>query len=188
VHVADNGIDAEWERVLTAGEAPTALEPLLQLGLNVFQHKKRGAGPGNRADIVSALVTEPRRAVLAVEIRTGKTLASYVLWTTVDLSVDQHETLRTAILDEYSDDATVPIHAHVVGPAELGAMINDLPHLRSAFFATDAFQDWCLSSRRISASPSRSIRRGDPRRSLAETAQSTSSAPRSIVRRCGRSS
>jgi hypothetical protein len=28
VHVADNGIDAEWKRILTAGEAPTALDPV----------------------------------------------------------------------------------------------------------------------------------------------------------------
>src|ERR1700688_4949040 len=71
VHVADNGIDAEWERVLAAGEAPTAPEPLLQPGLNVFQYKKRGAGPGNRADIVRGLVAEVRRAVVDVETRTG---------------------------------------------------------------------------------------------------------------------
>jgi hypothetical protein len=29
VHIADSGIDAEWERVLTAGRAPMALEPFL---------------------------------------------------------------------------------------------------------------------------------------------------------------
>ena len=144
VHVADNGIDAEWERVLSAGEAPP-LEALLRPGVNVFQYKKRGAAPGNRADIVSALVAELRRAVLDVEIRTGKTLASYVLWTNVDLSVDQHERIRAAILDGHSEDEPAPIHANVVGAAELAAMINDLPHLRSAFLTTDAFQDWGLS-------------------------------------------
>jgi hypothetical protein len=145
VHVADNGIDAEWEHVLTAAEAPTALDPLLQPGLNVFQYKKRGAGPGNRADIVARLVAEVRGAVVDVERRTGKKLASYVLWTNVDLSVDQHERLRAAILDEHPVDATVTIHSNVIGAAGLAAMINDLPHLRSAFFVTDAFQDWGLS-------------------------------------------
>jgi hypothetical protein len=145
VHVADNGIDAEWQRILAAREAPTSLEPLLQPGLNVFQYKRRGGGPGKRADIVRGLVAEVRRAVVDVETRTGKTLASYVLWTNVDLSVDQHERLRAAILDGRSDDGRVPIHANVVGAAELAAIINDLPHLRSAFFVTDAFQDWGLS-------------------------------------------
>ncbi len=145
VHVADNGIDAEWERVLTPGEAPTALEPLLQPGLNVFQYKKRGAGPGNRADIVARLVAEVRGAVVDVKTRTGKTLASYVLWTNVDLSVDQHERLRASILDGHPADKPVPIVANVVGAAEFAAIINDLPHLRSAFFVTDAFQDWGLS-------------------------------------------
>ena len=145
VHVADNGIDAEWEGVLTAGEAPTSLEPLLQPGLNVFQYKRRGAGPGNWAGIVRGLVAEVRRAVVDVETRTGKTLASYVLWTNVDLSVDQHERLRAAILDGRSDDGRGPIHANVIGGAEFAAVINDLPHLRSAFFVTDAFQDWGLS-------------------------------------------
>jgi hypothetical protein len=145
VHVADNGVDAEWERALTAEEAPTALKPLLQPGLNVFQYKKRGAGPGNRADIVAGLVAELRRAVVDVETRTGKTLASYVLWMNVDLSVDQHERLRAAILDGHSADEGVPIDANIIGAAELAAIINDLPHLRSAFFATDAFQDWGLS-------------------------------------------
>src|SRR5260370_35179938 len=66
VHVADNGIDAEWQRILTAREAPTSLEPLLQPGLNVFQYKRRGAGPGNRADLVRGLVAEERRAVIDV--------------------------------------------------------------------------------------------------------------------------
>ena len=37
---------------------------------------------------------------------------------------------------------TAELYTDVVGAAKLAAFLNDLPHLRSAFFATIAYQDW----------------------------------------------
>jgi len=141
VNVADNGIDAEWEGDLTQQDV-TALEPFLRPGFNVFQYKMRGTGPGNRAKEVAKLKREVGGAANAVSSRTGYELASYKLWTNIHLTVDQNKRLRTAILEGMSDEAARRCHAMVVGAAELAAMLNDLPHLRSAFFVTSAFRDW----------------------------------------------
>jgi hypothetical protein len=58
------------------------------------------------------------------------------------LTVDQHKRLQTAILEGLQDEVARRTHASVVGAAELAAILDDLPHLRSAFFATSAFRDW----------------------------------------------
>ena len=134
VIVADNGIDAEWQGELAAGEGS-----FLRAGVNVFQYKKREVATQQRGTIVAALCRELRGAALDVERRTGKTLSSYVLFTNVDLTTAQHDELRTAILEGVTGDR---VHVGVVGAADLAAMLNDLSHLRSAFFATEAFRTW----------------------------------------------
>jgi hypothetical protein len=137
VIVADNGIDAEWQGELAAGEAGEG--SFLRAGINVFQYKKREVATQQRGRIVAALCRELRGAALDVERRTGKTLGSYVLFTNVDLTTAQHEDLQAAILDGVAEER---IHVGVVGAADLAAMLNDLSHLRSAFFTTAAFRTW----------------------------------------------
>ena len=56
VNVADNGIDAEWEREFTADELGSVPGSYLRTGSNVFQYKKREAGRGNRNKGIAALV------------------------------------------------------------------------------------------------------------------------------------
>jgi hypothetical protein len=137
VIVADNGVDAQWigSVVLNEGVRPS----LLRSGNNVFQYKKREVTQQSRARVVTGLAGELRGAAAEVEERTGQRLSSYALFTNVHLTVEQHETLHTAILAGITDE-----HASVavVGAADLAAMLNQLPHLRSAFFATAAFRTW----------------------------------------------
>jgi hypothetical protein len=137
VNVADNGIDAQWYGSIELDDA--ARPSLLRSGNNVFQYKKREVTEQTRSRIVSLLATELRSAAGKIEQQTGQSLSSYVFFTNVDLTVEQHATLSTAILDGISDRH---VSVSVVGAAELAAMLNELVHLRSAFFATGAFRTW----------------------------------------------
>ena len=93
----------------------------------------------SRARIVTGLAAELRGAVRTVEQRTGQQLSSYVLFTNVDLTIEQHDTLRTAIIDGITDGY---VSVSVVGAADIAAMLNQLAYLRSAFFATGGFRTW----------------------------------------------
>jgi hypothetical protein len=135
VNVADNGIDAQWIGTITLGSA--GHPSLLRDGTNVFQYKKREVKEQSRATVITGLVAELRGAAADVELRTGERLSSYVLFTNIDLTIEQHERLRTAILVGGGH-----VKVAVIGAADLAAMLNRLPHLRSAFFATGAFRTW----------------------------------------------
>jgi hypothetical protein len=87
----------------------------------------------------TAVGADLRGAAADIERRKGQRLSSYVFFTNVDLTVEQHDTLRAAILDGISDGH---VSVSIVGAAELAAMLNQLAHLRSAFFATGAFRTW----------------------------------------------
>jgi hypothetical protein len=137
VLVSDNGIDAERSGDIAPGTSLAG--QFIRAGTNVFQFKKREVAEQTRAKIVSTLVSNLRGAVADVERRTGKTLSSYVLFTNIDLLTDQQSQLRAAIRHDLGERR---IHVEVVGAAELAAMLNNLPHLRSAFFSTLAFQTW----------------------------------------------
>lgn len=115
----------------------------LRVGLNVAQYKKRASHPATRNAAISELTSKLRGEFRRVERRTGKKLSSYLLWTNLHLTTEQAVELRTAILECYPEtvEAERP-HVGVVGAAQLASMLNDLPHLRSAFFATEAFRDW----------------------------------------------
>ncbi len=137
VNVADNGIDAQWTGTIVLGGAAHA--SLLRDGTNVLQYKKREVTEQSRATVVTALVGDLRGAAADVELRAGQQLSSYVLFTNIDLTIEQHERLRTAILHGIPDGH---VHVAVIGAANLAAMLNRLPHLRSGFFATGAFRTW----------------------------------------------
>jgi hypothetical protein len=137
VNVADNGIDAQWIGTIALGDA--GHPSLLRDGTNVFQYKKREVTEQSRAAIVTGLIAELRGAAADVEQRTGHHLSSYVLFTNIDLTIEQHERLRTAIAEGITDGH---VTVAVIGAANLAAMLNGLPHLRSAFFATGAFRTW----------------------------------------------
>jgi hypothetical protein len=137
VNVADNGIDAQWIGTITLGSA--GHPSLLRDGTNVFQYKKREVTEQSRATVISGLVAELCGAAADVELRTSERLSSYVLFTNIDGTIKQHERLRAAILEGITDGH---VNVAVIGAADLAAMLNQLPHLRSAFFATGAFRTW----------------------------------------------
>ena len=137
VNVADNGVDAQWIGTITLGSGAHAA--LLREGTNAFQYKKREVTEQSRAAVVTALVADLKGAAAGVERRTSQRLSSYALFTNIDLTIEQHDRLRTAILDGITDEH---VHVAIVGAADLAAMLNQLPHLRSAFFATGAFRTW----------------------------------------------
>jgi hypothetical protein len=139
-NVADNGVDAQWTGTIALGDA--AHPSLLRNGTNVFQYKKREVTEQSRATVVARLVADLRGAAADVERQTGQHLSSYVLFTNIDLTVEQHERLRTAIVGGIADGH---VNVAVIGAADLAAMLNQLPHLRSAFFTTDAFRTWAES-------------------------------------------
>jgi hypothetical protein len=137
INVADNGIDAQWSSTIELDHA--ARPSLLRSGKNVFQYKKREVTEQTRSSLVSALTRDLRGAAAKIELETGQPLSSYVFFTNIDLTIEHHATLSAAILDGISDGH---VSVSVVGAADLAAMLNDLVHLRSAFFATGAFRTW----------------------------------------------
>lgn len=135
VFVADNGEDAEW--IGTPQRGARRAGKFLRPGLNVFQYKKRSVSDTDRNKIVQKLRSELRRALADVEVRTGKIVASYILFTNVDVTIQDQESLASAIRHDREDT-----HVAIMGAAHLAAALNGLPHLRSAYFATQGFQTW----------------------------------------------
>jgi hypothetical protein len=44
-----------------------------------------------------------------------------------------------------AQNAERQVHVGIIAAADLAAMLNELPHLRSAFIATGAFRSWAES-------------------------------------------
>ena len=61
----------------------------LQTGVNVFQYKKREVTEGICSHLAAAMGSTLVGAALEVERRTGKILISYVLFTNLDLTIQQ---------------------------------------------------------------------------------------------------
>jgi hypothetical protein len=135
VYVKDNGIDGEWILDAPPGEAES---PLVKPGLNVFQYKQRDISVRNRAEIVNGLKRNLKGAAEEVRKKTQQNLSQYVLYINIDLSHDQKHELEELIEEGYPE----ALQVQVIGAAELSAFLNNLPHLRSAFFATAKFMTW----------------------------------------------
>lgn len=135
VNVPDSGIDAEW----AFDVAPSVMEgSFIRVGTNIFQYKKREVGTQSRSAVVSKLLKDVGGAIVEVECRGQREIASYILFTNVHLTPQQIQKFRETILSG-SKSAR---HVEVVDAAVLGSMLNNLPHIRSAFFATGAFRSW----------------------------------------------
>jgi hypothetical protein len=136
VNVKDKGIDAAWVEVSATG----SFSGLLSAGWNVYQYKQRDVFSADRNKLFKGLKREMRGAISKLHSDTGKRPSRYVCFTNLDLSHDQKADLKTSILNGYDEPATVAVE--VVGAAELAPYLNDLPHLRSAFFSTSRFRTW----------------------------------------------
>jgi hypothetical protein len=143
-NVKDKGIDAELTIALP--DDGNYASPLLGPGANVLQYKQRDISARDRDKTVATLISGLKGALLDVAARTGKGVDRYVLFTNIDLSHEHKERLRKSILYGYKKPE--PAHVEIVGAAELAACLNQFPHLRSAYFATDRFSTWEDASRR----------------------------------------
>src|SRR5262249_53550306 len=93
-----------------------------------------------RAAIVSTLKSEMKRAIRDLHADTKRRPDRYVLFTNLHLTPKQKRELREAILTDYDQPASV--HIEIVGASELKAFLNQLPHLRSAYFVRSRFGTW----------------------------------------------
>lgn len=147
VNVKDGGIDAEWQTNLPDG--PTYHSSLLGPGWNVFQYKKRDIFAQGREKTFASLRAGLKGEVNNLYHRTGRRPDRYVLFTNVDLTHEteaegaarpQKKELKKAILEGY--DESDSLHIEIVGAAELASLLNDLPHLRAAYFAPANYKTW----------------------------------------------
>ncbi|MDA2916280.1 hypothetical protein MYX64_05490 [Nitrospinae bacterium AH_259_B05_G02_I21] len=138
VNDKDGGIDTEWQTVLP--DDSDYISPLLGPGLNIFQYKKRDIFTQVRAKTISNVRASLKGAIKELQDRTGRRPDRYVFFTNIDLSHKQKASLRKNILEDYDQPKKVQIE--IVGAGELAAFLNNLPHLRSTFFATSKFSTW----------------------------------------------
>jgi hypothetical protein len=137
VFVRDKGIDAELEIEVSPSEFDRSR--FLIGGWNVLQYKKREGG-NDRANAISGIRNTERSAIKKIFEKTSRRPNSYVLLVNLDLDHEDKRLLRESILDGY--DRRDGVKVEVFGAGELAAALNNLPHLRSAFFATADFQTW----------------------------------------------
>jgi hypothetical protein len=130
----DLGVDAAVE--LSTEEV--GLGPLLSPGLNIFQFKRRDAA-ADRSKAISGLKSELEGEVARVASALARLPASYTLITNLHLSRSQSGALQRAIAE---GSALEPPYVRVIGAAEIGGMLGDLPHLRAAFFGAPRFETW----------------------------------------------
>lgn len=135
VLVADNGIDAMLE--MDAQDEEPGGSRYFVNGLNIYQYKKR-AGGGNRRTSIDEIRRKERSAVKQIFEKTHRRPDSYLLFVNLDLSHDDKLLIKQSILEGYDRELKVEI----IGAAELAAALNNMPHLRSAFFAGSDFQTW----------------------------------------------
>jgi DNA-binding transcriptional ArsR family regulator len=136
--VKDHGIDAQWEAELP--QDPNYAGPLLGPGRNISQFKQRDVFAQGRAKALSGLTQGLKAAIKKLDEETGKRPDRYVIFTNLDMSHEQKNSLKQEALEDY--DRPQDVHVEVVGAAELAAFLNDLPHIRSSFFATNKFMTW----------------------------------------------
>ncbi len=137
VYVGDKGIDAEWEIHLPEGaDQPSGF---IGPGWNIFQYKKRDVTQ-HRGRTISALKCEMKGTIQNLVKAKRRRPDIYVLYCNIHLKEGDHSKFKAAILHGYSEPENVRVE--VVGAAELATFLNNLPHLRSAFFVTYAYQSW----------------------------------------------
>src|SRR5215510_14776326 len=139
VNAKDGGIDAEWcvDLPHESRDVPT---PFVGPGWNVFQYKNRDLIAQDRRRIISNLKSSLTGAVSDIVKKTQRHPDRYVLFVNVDLKGSDKLALQESILKGYSDHAKV--HVSIAGAGELVAFLNNLPHLRVAYFAPLLFKTW----------------------------------------------
>jgi hypothetical protein len=146
-NVKDGGIDAEWEADFPAGVPSNS--SLLREGWNVYQYKQRDIFASGREKTFTKLKSGVKGAFKEVCDRTKKRPKLYALFTNLHLTHEtkakkgahaQKKELRNAILYGYDEPDQVDVQ--IVSAAELATFLNNVPLLRSAFFASSQFISW----------------------------------------------
>lgn len=138
VNAKDKGIDAEWQIGLP--EDQESKSPLLGPGWNVFQYKQRDIFAQGRDKTFAGLKSGFKGAVKDLEKRNSRRPDRYVVFTNIDLLHEQKGELKEQIL--YGCKYTEGLHVEIVGAAEISAFLNEVPHVRSAFFVPERFCVW----------------------------------------------
>lgn len=138
VIVSDDGIDAEFMGDVSTSSLKSS-NPFIKTGYNVFQFKKRDIRTRSRAEILSNLNSNLKGAIQHIYTETGQSVNNYVLFTNVSLATGDHDKLEKNLLAGYS--GTKP-SINIVGASELATLINNVPHIRSAFFVSSGFSSW----------------------------------------------
>lgn len=138
VNVKDGGVDAEWDVEIQEGntQVPT---PILAPGWNVFQYKQRDVLARKRQSLVAELRKSLSGALKEVEKNFGRKPDQYTLFVNIHLTPHEKASLKKSILAGEEEDKS---QIHIIGAAELAALLNDHPHLRAGFFSPLAFETW----------------------------------------------
>lgn len=129
-NVKDGGIDAE---VFLDDDWDESKNPILKHGWNVFQFKKRAS---NR------LFTQLKQSIEGEfnRINKNKVLSKYILISNLALTHNQINKLKESIA--HGLDPMPEERIQIIDAGQLEGFLNNYPHIRSAFFATQDFQTW----------------------------------------------
>ena len=146
-NVKDGGIDAEWINEFSSDSGYTS--PLIMGGWNVYQFKQRDISSSSRDNIFSNLKAGLKGEVNNIYLRTNHKPSQYIVFTNLDLThyteaqnaaKPQKKEIKESILEGY--DQTEKVHIEIIGAAEIAKFLDDLPHIRSGYFATNNFLIW----------------------------------------------
>lgn len=147
--VKDGGIDAEWTNEFIFFNDSSYSSGLVTKGWNVYQFKQRDISPSGRNNVFSQLKSELRGAAYKLYLRTENRPSHYIVFTNLQLgqyteakkaAKPQKGELKKAVLEGYDEPDKVQIQ--IIGAAEIAKFLDDLPHIRSGFFATNNFLIW----------------------------------------------
>ncbi len=142
IFAPDKGADAEWYGTLP--DDGRYRSGLLLPGQSVMQYKMRDSSAQDRKKIAADLKADLRGALTTFVKRTGAHPQRYTLLTNIDLTLTRKEALKSSILEGCPDSS---VDVVIIAAADLAAYLNDLPHIRSAFFSVNRFMTWELGWR-----------------------------------------
>ncbi|MCU0550566.1 MAG: hypothetical protein MUC48_14550 [Leptolyngbya sp. Prado105] len=138
IYVPDGGKDAEWTVGIESSEQVSSA--FLSSGWNVYQYKHRDVSARNRAEIISKLKADLKGALNELINRHKRQPVRYVLFVNLHLTLDEQNELKAKIKEGYNGFELTTVE--LVEAAFLASSLNNLPHLRSSFFATSQFMTW----------------------------------------------
>lgn len=137
VKVKDKGRDCEWDIEVIDSDFKRD-KRIVGTGWNVFQYKWRDIINSNRKGIISELKRNLKGELKEVWKKNNRIPVNYVLFTNIDLGMEDKKVLKESILDgfgEFKDSIII----NIMGAAEIAVSLNDIPHIRTSFFCSSEF-------------------------------------------------